>query len=180
LLPLLLRVHCRVSNYDINVLQYAINKEGYDLHWHDARCPISALRLSASHPSPSSTPLVVAILVNQTTPRFFSLYSSQHWYPIRLFAAGSQWWELNSVKPTAELVMDVEAYCQRLLKEPSTQLLLVVKQGVTREEVYGTVTKAAVTAETESKRGEDAESTAVATAEQDTKAAAESVTLPTT
>ena len=159
------------------MLQYAINKEGYDLHWHDARCPVSALRLSA--PSSPASP-IVAILVNQATSRLFSLYRSQHWYPIRLFASGSQWWELNSVKPTAELLTDVEAYCQQLLKQPSTQLLLVVKQGVTRDEVYGKNT--ALTAEADSKTAHDAATTAAAAVseEQQAKAAAETAAQPLT
>ena len=104
----------------------AIEAEGYELHWHDRRQPLSAL----------SSPPLLGFIVNQTTPRLFSLYHSQHWYPVRAFDHGRAWYALNSVSPRAEPIADVVAYCQQLLAEPTTQLLLIVRKGTPREALY--------------------------------------------
>ena len=106
--------------------QLALEAAGYNLHWHDRRQPLKRV----------SSPPLLGFIVNQTTPRLFSLYRSQHWYPCRAFDDGRAWFELNSVKPRAVAIPDVVAYCEALLLDPHTQLLWIVQRGVKREEVY--------------------------------------------
>ena len=103
-----------------------MNASGYDLHWHDRRQPLSRI----------SSPPLLAFIVNQTSPRLFSLYHAQHWYPCRAFDEGRGWFELNSVQPSARPIPDVVEYCRALLDNPHTQLLWIVQRGVSREELY--------------------------------------------
>ena len=114
------------SDFSSVLFQFAINAEGYELHWHDRRQPMSAL----------SSPPLVAFIVNQSRPRLFSLFHSHHWYPCRAFADGRQWFDLNSLSAAATPIPDVVAYCDGLLRDADTQLMWIVPKGVTREQLY--------------------------------------------
>ena len=115
-----------LGNYDINVLIAALHSQHYDTHWHDRRRPIASIRLQH----------ISALLVNTTAYRLLGLYSAHHWYAVRPFAGGSEWWNLNSQLRAPERVEDVVAYCEAAMKDERTQLLLVAPQQLEREQLY--------------------------------------------
>ena len=115
-----------LGNYDINVLIAALQQHSYSTHWHDRRRPLASLQL----------PRIAALLVNCTSSRLLGLYSTQHWYAVRPFAAGRDWWNLNSQLRQPEQLQDVLAYCQAAMKDERTQLLIVAPQQWDREQLY--------------------------------------------
>ena len=117
-----------VGNYDINVLIAALQQHQYNTHWHDRRRPLTSLHL----------PNLAALLIHTTSPRLFGLYSSQHWYAVRPFADGAEWWNLNSQLSAPERVADVVAYCELAMKDERTQILLVARRELEREQLYET------------------------------------------
>jgi len=128
-----------LGNYDINVLMFALQAAGYEVHWHDRRVSVSSV----------SSPPLLGFIVHQSTPRLFSLYHAQHWYPIRAFNEGREWFDLNSIKPRPTLIphTQIVSHCEELLKKESTQLMWIVTRGTSREELYsgrgwGTFTQA--------------------------------------
>jgi len=120
-----------VGNYDINVLIAALQRHSYSTHWHDRRRPIASIRL----------PHTAALLINTTSHRLLGLYSTQHWYAVRPFGGGGEWWNLNSQLRAPERVEDVVAYCEAAMKDESTQLLLVAPQELEREQLYESAEK---------------------------------------
>ena len=115
-----------VGNYDINVLITALQRHSYSTHWHDRRRALAAIRL----------PHISALLINTTSLRLLGLYSTQHWYAVRPFAGGSEWWNLNSQLRQPERVENVVEYCEALMRDERTQLLLVTSQELEREQLY--------------------------------------------
>ena len=120
-----------VGNYDINVLITALQTHAYNTHWHDRRRPVASIRL----------PRLSALLINTTSHRLLGLYSTQHWYAVRPFAGGSEWWNLNSQLRAPERLEDVVAHCEAVMKDERTQVLLVASHEWEREALYETTDK---------------------------------------
>eukprot|EP01130_Rhizamoeba_saxonica_P013317 TRINITY_DN567_c0_g1_i3.p1 TRINITY_DN567_c0_g1~~TRINITY_DN567_c0_g1_i3.p1 ORF type:complete len:140 (-),score=23.21 TRINITY_DN567_c0_g1_i3:29-448(-) len=106
------------GNYDVNVLQTAIQNQGYLVKWFDSRNDVNIINLE----------VIFGVLINYTERKFFGLRKTQHWCCIRNLH--NSFVLFNSFQDQPEIFeneTDVFLYFTTILSEKSGQILLVVE-----------------------------------------------------
>jgi len=112
-----------VGNYDVNVIINAVRLKGYSIQWWDRRKDLSLV--------PYDT--IFGIIVNYVSIRWFAVWESRHWFPMRPILVGGKplWFSFDSKLTTPlqfENIQQVIAYLHELILNKRGEVLLVIKE----------------------------------------------------
>uniref|UniRef100_A0A7S2TRN7 ubiquitinyl hydrolase 1 n=1 Tax=Lotharella oceanica TaxID=641309 RepID=A0A7S2TRN7_9EUKA len=108
------------GNYDVNVLTMAMQEKDYDIRWFDRRKDPSVINLDE----------IIGFIINTKTPKFFSMYTSHHWFAVRVIKG--KWTKFDSKnKIPTEIeggIKGLHSYIKQLLAADS-QVLIACNKG---------------------------------------------------